>query len=525
MSSSLPADQLPHITVIRPVKGLEPELYQCLASTFRQNYPSSKLSVALCVASEDDPAYPVLEQIVSDFSAAGFDVRLFVEEYDPLISSLEGKTGNELGPNPKIRNISRAYREARGELIWIIDCNVWISRGVAARMVDRLMGFLPDGKRTTPFRFVHHMPLVVDIPPPATATAAATPTATTTSQQEGRPFTTVSPSFWSRILRLGGGRLDEMFMATTHAKFYGAINTVGLAPCIIGKSNMFRKAHLDRYTDPAYNTNLSSSDATRGRGIDFFSSYICEDHLIGDLLWKARIPGFLKHGLVWGDVAIQPVAAVSVPAYCARRVRWLRARKWTVLLATLVEPGVESLLCNLCFSYAATTLPFFHDLFGLPRSWAAMATLWTMGVTIWMACDRLVFRRLHRCRTVEVDDDTPTFALGSERDGGVKKRPFTEWLPAWVARELLAMPIWTWAVLLGTTVTWRGKTFFVHRDMSVVAINADKPVAGANGHAAAAAAVGKAQNGHAEDAHPEMKDVPKWEGRPTARHRTSRSKS
>ena len=41
-----------------------------------------------------------------------------------------------------------------------------------------------------------------------------------------------------------------MFMATTHAKFYSAINTVGIAPCIVGKSSMFRKAHLDAMTDP-----------------------------------------------------------------------------------------------------------------------------------------------------------------------------------------------------------------------------------------------------------------------------------
>lgn len=448
------------------------------------------------MSSEDDPAYPTLEKIVEEFSPS-FDIRLYVEEYDPLLSSLDG---SELGPNPKIRNISRAYREAKGELIWIMDCNVWISRGVAGRMVDRLMGFQPGGSHTAPFRFVHLLPLVVDVPVEPEA---------------------VPESLWARISRLGGGRLDEMFMATSHAKFYGAINAVAVAPCIIGKSNMFRRAHLDAYTSPEHNANLAPSDARRGRGVDFFSRNICEDHLIGDLLWKADIPGYQKHGLVWGDMAIQPVRGVSVAAYCARRVRWLRARKWTVLLATLVEPGVESLLCNLCFAYAATTLPFFHTLFGIPRTHTATALLWAAGLAIWMACDRLVSGRLHACRTVEVDGDTPAFARGPRP----QRRPFLrEWLPAWVAREVLAMPIWTWAVLLGTTVTWRGKKFKVHSDMSVEALH------GAAGHRTMAPVVQVESNdgpraGKEESAHPATKEVPRWEGRPMARHRISRNKS
>lgn len=500
VSPYLSEDQVPHITIIRPVKGLEPELYDCLASTFRQTYPKSKLSINLCVSSEDDPSYPVLEKVVEDFSG-DFDVRLLVEEYDPLISSLEGKTGNELGPNPKIRNISRAYREAKGDIIWIVDCNIWISKGTTGRMVDKLMGYLPNGQRTTPFRFVHQMPLEVDIPPPTASVK--------------------DESLASRVLRLGGGRLDEMFMATTHAKFYGAINTVSIAPCIIGKSNMFRKSHLDTYTDPANNKTLSPSDANRGRGIDFFSGYICEDHLIGDLLWNANIPGFKHHGLVWGDLAIQPMAAMSVTAYCARRVRWLRARKFTVLLATLIEPGVESLLCNFCFAYAATTLPFFNSTFSIPQTWSATGLLWLMGVSIWMGCDRVVFGKLHKGLTIEVDKDTPAFARGAGQPGGVPKRPFKEWLPSWIARELLALPIWTWAVFFGTTVTWRGKSFQVHRDMSVVALDADK---NSKQNVQVDVLANETQNGHADYKHPEIQDTPQWEGRPTARHRKSHPK-
>ncbi|KUI54728.1 Ceramide glucosyltransferase [Cytospora mali] len=504
ISPCLPEDELPHISIIRPVKGLEPQLYECLASTFRQVYPRSKLTINLCISSDNDPAYPVLEQIVEDFGKDGFDVRLLVEEYDPVLSSLDEK--DEYGPNPKIRNISRAYREAPPDsLIWILDCNVWICPDVAGHMVDKLLGYLPEEERATPFKFVHQLPLVVDIPP-------FTKEAKETGHDE---------STWQRVWRLGGGRLDEMFMATTHAKFYGAINTVGIAPCILGKSNMFRKQHLDTYTLPQHNRNLSLADAKRGRGIDFFSSYICEDHLIGDLLWNADIPGFSNHGLVWGDLAIQPMSEMSVAQYWARRVRWLRVRKWTVLLATLVEPGVESILCNLYFSYAITTLSFFNTTFAISQTWTAMCGLWLAGVLIWMTCDRAVYRRLHSCSTVVADKNTPFFARGAGQPGGVDRKPFLEWLPAWLGRETLAFPIWTWAVLLGTTVSWRGKTFRVRRDMSVVALQVKGETSAQNGHAVAGGMKGTF-NGSTTD-NGTHREVPKWEGRPTATQRKSRS--
>ncbi len=95
-----------------------------------------------------------------------------------------------------------------------------------------------------------------------------------------------------------------------------------------------------------------------------------------------------------------------------------------------------------------------------------------LGVTLWMLVDRAVFKRLHAGLSIPVDENTPAFARGANR-GGAEKRLFGEWLLAWLGREILALPIWTWAVFLGTGVNWRGKRFRVRSDMTVVAMDED----------------------------------------------------
>jgi ceramide glucosyltransferase len=179
---------------------------------------------------------------------------------------------------------------------------------------------------------------------------------------------------------------------------------------------------------------------------------------------------FYKHGLVFGDLAIQPMAGLSVQEYIARRVRWLRVRKWTVTLATFVEPGVEPLLCSAYGSFAVTSLPWFQQLLHIPQTWLAFFLLWLASVLTWMFVDSLVYAKMHSGSSIELDPDTPSFA----RPHSQGRRPFGEWILAWFGREFLALPIWSWACLGGTTVMWRGKKFRVGLDMKVVELETRK---------------------------------------------------
>lgn len=458
------------------MKGLEPHLYECLASTFRQDYPHDKLTVCFCVSSRGDPAYPILQKLVSDFSR--FDARLYVEDDDPLLQPGHVPAYN-LGPNPKIRNMSRAYREAKGDIVWIIDCNAWVGRGVCGRMVDKLCGTGADS--TKRYKFVHHLPVAVDM----TGTAglreeqeALLEAHTNRNDSRDSSETAMVMDHGAGMLATGGGRLEELFLSSSHAKMYTAINTVLIAPCIVGKSNMFRRSHLDYLTAPS-----PADPHRRNAGIDYFSDNICEDHLIGDLLWRKQVRGekeqgerWGKHALVFGDLAFQPVANMSVQAYVARRVRWLRVRKFTVVLATLVEPGTESILCSFYGAWGVTTAlaQYLGDqgyaIAEALSTWTAFWGFFCLSIVTWILIDWTVYIMLHSGKTVELDEDTPSFARPPQ---GVTRRPFRAWFTAWLGREMLAFPIWLWAVYGGVTVIWRDRQFRVGLDMKVREIGGD----------------------------------------------------
>lgn len=476
--SRLPsAPDAPHVTAIRPVKGLEPHLYDCLAATFRQDYPRDKLTVCLCVATCDDPAYPTLCKLIADFPDV--DARVFVEEEDPLLQG-NGPDAYALGPNPKIRNMSRAYREAKGDIIWVIDCNVWVGKGVCGRMVDRLCGSgETPGKK---FKFVHHLPVAVDVTGENNLLAErralldANPDATIPKNADIALTSTRPEDGLASTLATGGGRLEELFLSSSHAKMYTAINTVLIAPCIVGKSNMFRRSHLDYLTAPD-----PTDPNRRHAGIDFFSDNICEDHLIGDLLWRKQVreekeygERWGKHAMVFGDLAIQPVANMSVRGYIARRVRWLRVRKFTVLLATLVEPGTESFVCSIYGAWGVTTaLAPYLEQKGVSFAWSlatwpSFFAFFVLSMAFWILVDWTLYIKLHSAKTVELNEDTPVFARPVPRSSSrATRRPFLHWLAAWLGRELLALPIWILAVYGGVTVVWRNRRFKVGFDAKV----------------------------------------------------------
>lgn len=63
----LPASPpVPGVSILRPLKGLDPRLEECLESAFRQNYPT--FEIILSVADEQDAATRVARDVISKYS-------------------------------------------------------------------------------------------------------------------------------------------------------------------------------------------------------------------------------------------------------------------------------------------------------------------------------------------------------------------------------------------------------------------------------------------------------------------------
>jgi ceramide glucosyltransferase len=437
--------EVPFVTILRPAKGYDPNLALCLASTCLIDYPHSKFELVFCVASPQDAAIPVINLVMEQHP--GVKMKLLVGEED-------------VGPNPKIRNMSRGYREAKGDIVWILDCNIWVPPGILRRSVQQMEG----ANGALGFKLVHHLPVAVDVSYPQLDdhSSPRSPINGLLDPLLGGNTRTGQMNFFSKIWSCGGGRLEESFLSSSHAKFYCAINTIGIAPCIVGKSNLFRRSHLEEAT---------KEGEPQRRGILYFAENICEDHLLAEKLWLTPLEEELSGDRKWGkhgmgcDLVIQPIEDMSVGDYLTRRTRWIRVRKYSVLSATLAEPNTESIVASLIGAYGFTTVTFFSNWIG--ASWSSFLGVWIVSMLSWALSDRLLFNFLHGFNSVAVDDNSPKFI--AKRRG----RGLGEWFLQWFGREFFAFGVWAWALWPGE-VNWRGGRYRVKwKDMKVEEIGRD----------------------------------------------------
>ncbi len=108
-----PADDwCPPVSVLKPLRGLDDNLFDNLASFCEQDYPAYE--VLFCLQDANDPAYKVAKKVKDKYP--GRDITLVVE-----------KCG--LGLNPKVNNLIPGYRQARHPLVLISDSNVLVDPG------------------------------------------------------------------------------------------------------------------------------------------------------------------------------------------------------------------------------------------------------------------------------------------------------------------------------------------------------------------------------------------------------------
>ena len=107
--NAIPSSSFPAISVLKPLKGLEDNLFGNLESFCVQDYP--EYEVIFSLQDENDPAYKVARKIKEKFP--GKSISIVVERCN-------------LGFNPKVNNLFSAYQLSKYPMILISDSNVMV---------------------------------------------------------------------------------------------------------------------------------------------------------------------------------------------------------------------------------------------------------------------------------------------------------------------------------------------------------------------------------------------------------------
>ena len=110
----------PPVSILKPVKGLDPQAYENFLSFVCQNYP--EFEILFGVLDADDPAVPVIERLRLEFSEP--NIRLIIA--DPL------------GTNPKVSILHHLAKEARYEVMAISDSDMRVTPDYLSRVVAPL---------------------------------------------------------------------------------------------------------------------------------------------------------------------------------------------------------------------------------------------------------------------------------------------------------------------------------------------------------------------------------------------------
>jgi ceramide glucosyltransferase len=124
-----PTQGLPPVSILKPLKGTDPDIYECFRSHCLQDYP--EYEIVFGVSDADDPAVASVQQLKREFP--GHAIRLVVSP-DPL------------GANVKVSNLEQMAQAARYQHLLVNDSDILVERDylrrVVAPLVDERVGMV-----------------------------------------------------------------------------------------------------------------------------------------------------------------------------------------------------------------------------------------------------------------------------------------------------------------------------------------------------------------------------------------------
>ncbi len=112
---------LPPISIIKPMKGLDDNLFDNLESFCCQNYPVYEIIFTL--QDYNDPAYKVAKKVKDKYPDV--DISIVVEKCDDSL-------------NPKVKNLITGYRASKYQYILISDSNVMVRSDYLRSIVEEI---------------------------------------------------------------------------------------------------------------------------------------------------------------------------------------------------------------------------------------------------------------------------------------------------------------------------------------------------------------------------------------------------
>ena len=120
--SDLDPNTLPAVTLLKPVHGMEPRLFENLESFFQQDYPNFEILIG--ARDSDNAALQVAQQVRQKY---------------PHVSSRVILSGPPIWPNAKVFSLDRMIRESKNSFLVISDSDVLVAPDFLRRVIPPLL--------------------------------------------------------------------------------------------------------------------------------------------------------------------------------------------------------------------------------------------------------------------------------------------------------------------------------------------------------------------------------------------------